>query len=650
MSKRADEHHRGQSSTVPTVVFSSAFRDALTPVVTASPATDDDDGSSLQSLHIAADDDATPQSSPAPDESPDSTVPQFHYDPEEPSPRHSDSSPRHSLSATHAIPASSTPTLHSNSATSADSHPQPHSEALSTSAADAPRHRSVASLTQPISVTLSSPVALASSSSSPPVIAALQQPTAQSVPPVQATTARSSLEAKSALTCRVVSCVERAEREGYCLPHHKLFKPATAAVAEESSEQQHKREKRERKSREQQLAALKERSSTMPSPGSSHNASTASASASSNLHPTAAAHSTATHGSASSSSTSASPGWFGRRKLSSEVKEGRTGNVGGSGSSGAAGHEVESEDGAVVGDALLVETRRAWRLANKVVSKDVPRLAKRMSVIDDKRVCVLWGRTVQADEVDRATKPRPSVSASLSQQQALAEEEQLAAAADPSQQQSPRDDEKQLHAADPPSPVSRVKGKEVLESELPEIGTWQAIANVVLAVAQHLEPPDTLARTREHFHRVALTLTPHSDLEAPLSDVLNQSLGLSSATFAVFRATHQSILFPAVYSLKTQLYTQVGAMRDVRRHDGWQVEIYIGDGRVWITHVRREQSMDADDSVTHFEVEWEIRLSFDRAMEECRAVILRIQDLSFHAQMPRERKQQIVQVLKSCIV
>ena len=625
MSKRADEHHRGQSSTVPAVVFSSAFRDTLTPVVTASPAIDDD-GSSLQSLHIAADGDATPQSSPAPDESPDSTVPQFHHDPDEPSPRHSDSSSRHSLPATPVIVA--------------DSHAPSHTDALATSTANAPRHRSVASLTQPLSVTLNSPVALAASASSPAVGAA-SQPPASSVPPIQATTARSSLEAKSALTCRVVSCAERAEREGYCLPHHKLFKPATAAVAEESSEQQAKREKKERKSREQQLAALKERSSTMPSPGSSH--TVPSASASSSLHPTAAAHSSAAHGSASSSSTSASPGWFGRRKLSSEVKEGRTGSSGGS-SSGAAGHESESEDGAVVGDALLVETRRAWRLANKVVSKDVPRLAKRMSVIDDKRVCVLWGRTVQADEVDRATKPRLSVSVSLSQQQALAEEELAAAAF--AQQQSSRDVEKQPHAADPPSPISRVKGKEVLESELPEIGTWQAITNVVLAVAQHLEPPDTLARTREHFYRVSLTLTPHSDLEAPLSDVLNQSLGLSSPTFAVFRATHQSILFPAVYALKTQLYTQVGAMRDVRRHDGWQVEIYIGDGRVWITHVRREQSMDADDSVTHFEVEWEIRLSFDRAMEECRAVFLRIQGLTFHPQMPRERKQQIVQVLK----
>ena len=628
MSKKGDEHHRQQSSTVPAVVYSSAFQsfqNSQSPPKPA-PAPVDEDGAALQSLHIAVDDDVTPQSSPLPAaESPDSTVPQFHYDPDEMSPTHSDSTSRHSLSFTGATTSSA---LSSHAAPSADSHAVPHTGLILTPATDAPRHQSLTSTTQP-PVALTSPAALASSLSSPPVVP-LSHPSP--IPPLHSTTGRPSVDAKS--TCRVVSCTERAEKEGYCLPHHKLFKPNTQPAVEESSELKAKREKKERKGREQQLALLKEKSSTMPSPTSPN--LTAHAPTSSTLHATA----TSSHTSAAqptASSPQSSPGWFSRRKMSSEAKEARVPSSGGGG-----GSECDGDDGAVVGDVLLVETRRAWRLANKVVSKDVPRLAKRMSVIDDKRVCVLWGRTVQEEQVDRATKPRLSVSVSLSQQQALAEEEAAAS----SHSRAQKDDEKQAASADPPSPKSRVKGKEVVEAELPDITTWQAITNVVLAVAEHLESPATLARTREHFHRIALTLTPHTDLEAPLSDVLNQTLGLASPTFAVFRATHQSILFPAVYSLKTQLYTQVGAMKDVRRHDGWQVEIYIGDGRVWITHVRREQSMEAEDSVTHFEVEWEIRLSFDRAMEECRAVFLRIQDLTFHPQMPRERKQQIVQVLK----
>ena len=589
---------------MPAVIFSSAFQASLSPVHTTS-STVDDDGSSLQSLHIAVDD-VTPQPSPLPAESPHSTVPQFHYDdPDELSPTH------------HEASTSSTTAFTSDIAASSEIHLIPHTDSLSTHATVASHLQPVASSTT-AAAALASPVATASTSaSSSPSITAAAHPAA--IPPMHSTA--------KASTCRVVSCTERAEKEGYCLPHHKLFKPTTQVV-EETSELKAKREKKERKSREQQLAALKEKSSTMPSPSAS--GVSAAPVHSSSLHAAAGHSSPQPH----TASPSSSPGWFGRRKMSSEAKEARGATAGG---------ECDGEEGGVVGDALLVETRRAWRLANKVVSKDVPRLAKRMSVIDDKRVCVLWGRTVQEEEVGRATKPRLSVSVSLSQQEALAEEE---AAASTQPQPQSQDDEKQSATTDPPSPKSRVKGKEVLESELPDITTWQAITNVVVAVAEHLESPDTVARTRDHFHRIALTLTPHTDLEAPLSDVLNGTLGLASPTFAVFRATHQSILFPAVYSLKTNLYTQVGPMKDVRRHDGWQVEIYIGEGRVWITHVRREQSMEAEDSVVHFEVEWEIRLSFDRAMEECRAVFLRIQGLTFHPQMPRERKQQIVQVLK----
>ena len=626
MSKKGDEHRRHQSSTVPAVVFSSAFQNSLSPPPPqlGHAAASDDDDSYVQSLHIAVDDDLTPQSSPLPDDSPDSTVPQFHYDPDDLSPLDEDSTSHRSHSLSHP----SEPTI-----TTEPQQPIPHTEIVLKPVTAAPRYQSVVSTSTTASpvVALTSPVGLAASFSSPPA-------TSHSHPsaiPIHSTTGRPSVDAKT--TCRVVGCTEKAERANYCLPHHKLF-VTDNQPAEESNDVRVKREKKERKVREQQLALLREKSSTMPASSTLPNISTHHTAASSSNTLSTASH-PHSHSSSSpqpsASSPTTSPGWFSRpsRKSSSEGKESR----------GTAGSvESDADDSGVVGDALLVETRRAWRMANKVVSKDVPRLAKRMSVIDDKRVCVLWGRTVQAEEVDRATKPRPSVSVSLSQQEALAEE----VAAAMLQEQQAQDESKQATAADPPSPKSRVKGKEVVESELPEISTWQAITNVVLAVAEHLESSDTLARTRDHFHRIALTLTPHSDLEAPLSDVLNDTLGLASPTFAVFRATHQSILFPAVYSLKTQLYSQVGAMKDVRRHDGWQVEIYIGEGRVWITHVRREQSMEAAESVTHFEVEWEIRLSFDRGMEDCRAVFLRIQDINFHPLMPRDRKEQIVSVMR----
>ena len=161
---------------------------------------------------------------------------------------------------------------------------------------------------------------------------------------------------------------------------------------------------------------------------------------------------------------------------------------------------------------------------------------------------------------------------------------------------------------DPPSPKSRVKGKEVVEDALPDVSTWTAVGNVVLAVAEHLETAPVVQRLREAFARGgagggAARRTWRGELE----EVLSKELGYGTATFAVFRGCHQSILFAAVYQLKTSLYGKVGQMKDVRRKDGWTVEIYVGEGRVWVTHERTEQSMEPEDDPGHFEVRWEIK-------------------------------------------
>ena len=461
----------------------------------------------------------------------------------------------------------------------------------------------------------------------------------------------SSSSSPSLSHCKVVGCVASASVDGYCAPHRFVFAPVKAAV--ESDANKDKRERREKKSREAHLAALRERGS-------------------SSLPPTSPPLP------ATSSSSTPSPSWFSRpRKASGSAAE----------------YKADDDERPEPVDALLTETRKAWKQANSVVSKDVPRLAKRMSVIDDKRICVLWGRRVGEEEVSRATKPRPSISHSHSasnhdggarEERGADEEPARLSSAGASFPLPPHPliaPDAQSSAAlppDPPSPKSRVTGKEVVESELVDISTWSAVTNVVLAVAEHLETPAVVQRLRDAFASSALVMSPQSDLELALSSLFTAELGAASPTFAgyplarchnlvediassplspllvasaaslfvVFRACHQSILFPAVYHLKTNLYASVGQMKDVRRHDGWTVEIYVGDGRVWITHLRTEQSLEPEQDPAHFECQWEIRLSFDRQMLDCRAVFLRILQLNFHPNVQRERRAHIIDVLR----
>lgn len=48
----------------------------------------------------------------------------------------------------------------------------------------------------------------------------------------------------------------------------------------------------------------------------------------------------------------------------------------------------------------------------------------------------------------------------------------------------------------------------------------------------------------------------------------------------------------------------------------------------------------------HFEVRWELRCSFDRAMKELRASFLRIEELTFHPHATKQRKTEVQETLR----
>lgn len=85
-------------------------------------------------------------------------------------------------------------------------------------------------------------------------------------------------------------------------------------------------------------------------------------------------------------------------------------------------------------------------------------------------------------------------------------------------------------------------------------------------------------------------------------------------------------------------------LQDVRRGDGWTVLIYVGQA-IYVTHQRWEQNLVPESDPRHFEVRWEMRLSFDRNMQQLRAVIMRIQELAFHEESTPAYRQQIRDIL-----
>lgn len=171
---------------------------------------------------------------------------------------------------------------------------------------------------------------------------------------------------------------------------------------------------------------------------------------------------------------------------------------------------------------------------------------------------------------------------------------------------------------------------------------WASVINVIKTVAYAIEEPE---RVQAIVEGLAATKRM-ADLEMTLERVFEEVIGWESKTARVFRATHQSIIFPPAAYLREHVFDErVGMMKDVRRPDGWVIGIHLGDQGHAIYHTRWEQSLHPQDDPQHFEVQWEIRINFDKNLEDVKAVMLRIVNLNFHPLMPKERREELKEVL-----
>jgi hypothetical protein len=87
-------------------------------------------------------------------------------------------------------------------------------------------------------------------------------------------------------------------------------------------------------------------------------------------------------------------------------------------------------------------------------------------------------------------------------------------------------------------------------------------------------------------------------------------------------------------------------MKDVRRADGWIVNVELGSEFAAVTHRRWEQNLQPETSPEHFEVCWEMRVSFDSHVTRPTAVDLRIRQVRCHQDMKPELRKKIEDTLR----
>mmetsp|Transcript_6120 Transcript_6120/g.7037 ORF Transcript_6120/g.7037 Transcript_6120/m.7037 type:complete len:316 (+) Transcript_6120:392-1339(+) len=118
-------------------------------------------------------------------------------------------------------------------------------------------------------------------------------------------------------------------------------------------------------------------------------------------------------------------------------------------------------------------------------------------------------------------------------------------------------------------------------------------------------------------------------------------IGPESRTAAVLKCINQSIVLQGTYEMKNTL-TRTVQTKDVRTEDGWQIAITLAEF-VQVKHTRKEHCSELAKHEPHncWDIEWEVRLTFDRDMDDLTAAQLRITNLHLGNDMDSDTAEDI---------
>jgi len=142
---------------------------------------------------------------------------------------------------------------------------------------------------------------------------------------------------------------------------------------------------------------------------------------------------------------------------------------------------------------------------------------------------------------------------------------------------------------------------------------------------------------QNEFNRIFEELvepTKEGDISIRLSYFLERIASENIPAMGILKACNQSFLAPAVIMLKSRLGGQL-RYKDLR--DGWFISIQVCDTEIILKHRKTEQSFETNPD-SHFQFDWELTLTFNRAVTELRAVNLHVVDIRYGPEILEEKK------------
>lgn len=168
-----------------------------------------------------------------------------------------------------------------------------------------------------------------------------------------------------------------------------------------------------------------------------------------------------------------------------------------------------------------------------------------------------------------------------------------------------------------------------------------ALRSLMLTLARHLDALSVVALIEE---KLDVFLPPDTgDVAGGLRHFLLESgIPEHSLFVLIFKAVHQEMIFPAVFSLRTSIYGQL-PYKDMKGE--WKVRIDLRPNEIRISHLKWEQTHEPQPEM-FAKFCWCLELTFDRRMRSLQGAKLHVVDYGFGDATSAERVALVERVLR----
>lgn len=153
------------------------------------------------------------------------------------------------------------------------------------------------------------------------------------------------------------------------------------------------------------------------------------------------------------------------------------------------------------------------------------------------------------------------------------------------------------------------------------------LKRVIKSIAKELE-------TDTHYQAICAELdkpeheTYDGDKEVWTDSIFQNTIGIDSNTARLLKSITQGVIHIASYHIKTKLKSDV-ITSDVRGPEGWQILIIFANDVIYVTHRRRERSLESLGPTKEFWFEYMVNMVFDQKLGDLTSATLRISNIGY---------------------